>query len=201
MPAALALDTACGLKALSMKGSKASSVGILRRSSSSTMWNRYLLDRPVMRWMYSGRLEYHCSRSETSESCKSGIANPRRMRSHNSLGASTEAVLKPPTCAGVRPIKGSPSMTAAAAAASVDALADAGAAGEAVDALWAADVPGCGLAIAASWVLPGLPGATAHPASKALPSMAAKKTDRTMGEEGRRAAAECCECWVKCGVR
>jgi hypothetical protein len=37
MPAALALDTAWGLKALSMNGSSAISVGMLRRSSSSTM--------------------------------------------------------------------------------------------------------------------------------------------------------------------
>ncbi len=40
MPEALADEIACGLKALSMKGSKASSVGMRRRSSSSTMWNR-----------------------------------------------------------------------------------------------------------------------------------------------------------------
>jgi hypothetical protein len=40
MPAARALETACGLKALSMKGSRASSMGMLRRSISSTMWNR-----------------------------------------------------------------------------------------------------------------------------------------------------------------
>jgi hypothetical protein len=51
MPAARALDTACGLNALSMKGSSASSAGMLRRSSSSTMWNRYLRERSVMRWM------------------------------------------------------------------------------------------------------------------------------------------------------
>jgi hypothetical protein len=51
MPAARALETACGLKALSTNGSSASSVGMLRRSSSSTMWNRYLLERSVMRCM------------------------------------------------------------------------------------------------------------------------------------------------------
>jgi hypothetical protein len=33
------------------KGSRASSVGMPRRSSSSTMWNRYLLERSVMRCM------------------------------------------------------------------------------------------------------------------------------------------------------
>ena len=40
MPAARALDTAWGLNALSMNGSSASSMGRLRRSISSTMWNR-----------------------------------------------------------------------------------------------------------------------------------------------------------------
>ncbi|MCY1358219.1 hypothetical protein D9M69_447460 [compost metagenome] len=51
MPAARALETACGLKALSMYGSSANSVGMLRRSSSSTMWKMYLFERSVMRWM------------------------------------------------------------------------------------------------------------------------------------------------------
>ncbi len=51
MPAALALDTACGLKADSTKGSSASSVGICRSSSSSTLWNRYMRERSVMRSM------------------------------------------------------------------------------------------------------------------------------------------------------
>ena len=51
MPAALAEDTACGLNADSMKGSKANSVGMLRFSSSSTMKNRYLRERSVMRSM------------------------------------------------------------------------------------------------------------------------------------------------------
>ena len=37
MPAALALDTACGLKALSTKGKNASSVGMPRNSNSSTV--------------------------------------------------------------------------------------------------------------------------------------------------------------------
>jgi len=37
MPAALALDTAWGLKALSTKGKSASSVGMPRNSNSSTM--------------------------------------------------------------------------------------------------------------------------------------------------------------------
>ena len=50
-PAAFALETPCGLNALSMKGSSANSDGILRRSSSSTMWNRYLRERSVMRKM------------------------------------------------------------------------------------------------------------------------------------------------------
>ena len=40
MPDALADDIASGLNALSMKGNSASSVGMPRRSSSSTMWNR-----------------------------------------------------------------------------------------------------------------------------------------------------------------
>jgi hypothetical protein len=37
MPEALTRDIACGLNALSMKGNKASSMGIFLRSSSSTM--------------------------------------------------------------------------------------------------------------------------------------------------------------------
>ena len=49
MPAALALETACGLKADSTKGRRANSAGILRNSSSSTMWNRYLRERSTMR--------------------------------------------------------------------------------------------------------------------------------------------------------
>ncbi len=44
----LALETAWGLKADSMNGSKASSVGMLRRSSSSTTWNKYGRERSGM---------------------------------------------------------------------------------------------------------------------------------------------------------
>jgi hypothetical protein len=40
MPDALADDMACGLKALSMNGSKANSVGMPRRCTSSMMWNK-----------------------------------------------------------------------------------------------------------------------------------------------------------------
>jgi hypothetical protein len=40
MPEARVRDMACGLKALSMKGSRASSAGIWRRFTSSMMWNR-----------------------------------------------------------------------------------------------------------------------------------------------------------------
>ena len=86
MPEALAEDTAWGLKALSTKGNKASSVGILRRSSSSTMKYRYLLERWVARLKYSGLAANHCWRSVTNSDSKAGMAKPRRMRSHKSAG-------------------------------------------------------------------------------------------------------------------
>ena len=49
MPEALATDIACGLNALSVNGSSASSVGMWRRSTSWVMWYRYFEPRAVMR--------------------------------------------------------------------------------------------------------------------------------------------------------
>ena len=46
-----------------------------------------------MRPMYSGRAAYHCSWLFTKSFCRSGMAKPRRMRSHRSVGAESVATV------------------------------------------------------------------------------------------------------------
>ena len=70
-----------------------------------------------MRWMYSGRVLYHCSRSVTCSLCRSGMAKPRRMRSHSSLGGSVRAMAWEDVLPGVMACSGPVGMLGVALAA------------------------------------------------------------------------------------
>ena len=88
-PEACAREYAIGLYALSTIGRSASSVGIPRRSSASTMWKRYFRLRSTKIRSCSGRCAYQACRWTTTGLTRSGIAKPARMRIQRSSGVAS----------------------------------------------------------------------------------------------------------------